>query len=71
MIDNEDIVHLMNTKQSLENICKDLCKELLNLGEIKAQLAIKDAKVKSLIERRKFLEEDIKIQKKRLDNLPK
>jgi len=71
MIDNVDIIHIKETVDKLEEITERLCAALTDLGQLKAGLAIKDAEVKSLTERKKFLEEDIRVQKKRLDNLPK
>ncbi|MBU2249218.1 MAG: hypothetical protein KKD77_20895 [Gammaproteobacteria bacterium] len=71
MIDNVDIIHLKETVDKLEEITNKLCVGLTELGGLKAKLAVKDAEVKGLVERKKFLEEDIRVQKKRLDNLPK
>ena len=71
MIDNVDIIHFKETVDALEAVTRKLCVAFTELGEIKATLAIKDAQVKSLIEQKKFIEENIRVQKKRLDNLPK
>ena len=70
-VDINDIVYLESLTKDYRGIVNKLTDAYTEEAEVKAQLQILIGKVKSLQEQNKLIQEQIRVQKKRIDNLPK
>ena len=70
-VDINDIVYLESLTKDYQGIVNKLTDAYTEEAEVKAQLQILIGKVKSLQEQNKLIQEQIRVQKKRIDNLPK